>query len=110
MDQHEIQQMWSGYCPESELQGKKVRMRLNRSDLFESEETGLQIAMIPGIQAVIMKTRGRGHFRSTVTFGDEVEGGEFLSPQTTDSPPFNSPPVIFAGSAEIDAYIKQLDK
>ncbi len=41
--------MWDhffdGYCPESKLDGEKVRMRLNAHDFFESEKTGLQIAV-----------------------------------------------------------------
>ena len=68
--------MWNGYCPESWLQGKKVRMRLNRNDFYESEETRLQIAVFPGVQAIILKFRGEGDFRSAVQYADEIENGE----------------------------------
>lgn len=57
--------MWNGYCLESLLKGKTVRMRLNQNDFFESEETGLQIYIIPRVQAVILNFRGQGKFRTT---------------------------------------------
>lgn len=100
-----ISTTWNGYCPESLLIGKKVRMRLNQNDFFESEETGLQICVIPGVQAIILNFRGKGKFRTTITYGDEVEGGEILSPQNTDIPPFNHPTVAFGNSKEIEEYV-----
>ena len=100
--------MWNGYCPESWLQGKKVRMRLNSSDFYESEETGLQIAVLSGVQAIILNFRGEGKFRSTPKFGDEIESGEMLSPQNINRPPFNSPATIFGESGEIESYIQRI--
>lgn len=100
-----ISNMWDGYCPESLLKGKTVRMRLNQSDFFESEETRLQICIIPGVQAVILNFRGKGKFRETQAFGDEVENGEILSPQNSDRPPFNNPTTAFGESEEIENYI-----
>jgi len=50
MEKQLLDQMWNGYCPESWLQGKKVRMRLNRNDFYESEETRLQIAVFPAFR------------------------------------------------------------
>jgi len=104
----ELGQVWNGYCPESWLKGKKVRMRLNRNDFFESEETGLQIVLFPGIQAIILKFRGNGEFRSTPNFADEIENGEILSPQNIQFPPFNKPTEIFQTSQEIENYIKEI--
>lgn len=100
-----ISNVWNGYCPESLLKGKMVRMRINSYDFFESEETGLQICRISGVQAVILNFRGKGQFRTTQTYGDEVELGEILSPQNIDSPPFNDPTTVFSGSEEIENYI-----
>jgi hypothetical protein len=97
--------MWNGYCPESLLKGRTVRMRLNQNDFFESEETGLQICIIPGVQAVVLNFRGKGKFRESPTFGDEVENGEILSPQNSDRPPFNNPTTAFGESEEIENYI-----
>ena len=100
--------MWNGYCPESYLKGKRVRMRLNRNDFYESEETGLQIAVLRGVQAIIMNFRGNGDFRTNPEFADEIENGEMLSPQNTDRPPFNNPTIIFEESKEIENYIKSI--
>jgi hypothetical protein len=99
---------WDGYCPESLLNGKTVRMRLNQYDFFESEETGLQICIISGVQAVILNFRGKGKFRETPTYGDEVENGEILSPQNSDRAPFNDPTTIFEASEEIENYIAKI--
>lgn len=82
-------QLFDGYCPESRLEGEKVRMRLNFHDFFESEKTGLQIAIsYPGVHAVVLKFRGKGDFRRTVTYADEVENGELLSPQLVERFPY----------------------
>lgn len=107
-EKFELNQIWNGYCPESYLKGKRIRMRLNRNDFYESEETGLQIAVLRGVQAIIMNFRGSGDFRTNPEFADEIENGEMLSPQNTDRPPFNNPTVIFEGSEEIENYIKNL--
>ena len=105
----QLSQMWNGYCPESELKGKKVRMRLNRHDFYESEETGLQICVLSGVQAIILNFRGEGKYRSTPTFADEIESGEMLSPQNSSQPPFNNPAVIFADGDEIESYITSIE-
>jgi hypothetical protein len=105
-EKFELNQMWNGYCPESYLKGKRVRMRLNRNDFYESEETGLQIAVLRGVQAIIMNFRGKGDFRTNPEFADEIENGEMLSPQNTDRPPFNNPTIVFTESEEIENYIK----
>ncbi len=99
-----ISNIWDGNCPESLLKGKHVRMRLNEHDFFESEETGLQICIIPNVQAVILNFRGTGKFKTTVKYGDEIENGEMLSPQNTNRPPFNDPTIAFY-EEEIEGYI-----
>jgi len=104
-----ISNMWNGYCPESLLNGKTVRMRLNQHDFFESEDTGLQICIIPGVQAIILNFRGKGKFRTTPKYGDEVENGEILSPQNSDRPPFNNPTAAFGESEEIEKYIATIN-
>ncbi len=99
-------QFWSGYCHESELQGKQVRMRLNTNDFYESEETGLQICVLTGVQAIIMNFRGEGKFRTTITYADDIENGEILSPQTTNKPPFNDGET-FQSRDELNSFIQQ---
>jgi hypothetical protein len=107
MDMHEVKisTYWNGYCPESHWQGKQVRMRLNDMDFYESEATGLQLALLPGVQAVILNFRGEGKFRSTPSYADTVENGEILSPQNSPMPPFNQPTELFRSGAEVAAYI-----
>ena len=103
-----ISNIWNGYCLESLLIGKVVRMRLNQDDFFESEETGLQISLISGVQAVVLNFRGKGRFKSTPAFADEIENGELLSPQNSDVAPFNSPTIIFGNAEEIGDYISKI--
>lgn len=103
-----ISTMWNGYCPESLLKGKSVRMRLNQDDFFESEETGLQICVLTGVQSIILKFRGKGKFRVTPYYADDIEQGEILSPQNTESPPFNDPTTTFKTCNEIEKYISTI--
>ena len=107
-EEYKLDLMWDGYCPESQMKDKQVRMRLNRSDFYESEETGLQIAVIRGIQAIIMNFRGKGKFRNTPEYADEISNGEMLSPQNSERPPFNTPAEVFNNSDEIKSYMKNI--
>ncbi len=101
-------QFFDGYCPESKLKGEKVRMRLNANDFFESEKTGLQIAIsFPGVQAVVLKFRGKGDFRKTVNYADEVENGELLSPQLVDGFPYCGDK-LFGGENEFREYLNEI--
>jgi len=106
----EISNIWNGYCPESLLKGKTVQMRLNQNDFFESEETGLQICVIEGVQAVILNFRGKGKFRETITYGDKIESGEILSPQNNERPPFNYPTKAFDNGKQVEEYIATIPK
>src|ERR1700733_1613153 len=100
-------QFFDGYCPESKLNGEKVRMRLNAHDFFESEKTGLQVAIsFPGVHAVVLKFRGTGDFRKTVNYADEVENGELLSPQLVDRFPYCGDE-LFGSEAEFVSYLSQ---
>lgn len=100
--------MWNGLCPESLIAGKKVRMKLNKYDFFESEETGLQILVLSGVQAIILNFRGEGTFKVSPKYADEIENGELLSPQNTDKLPFNNPTEIFNEIFEIENYVKKI--
>jgi hypothetical protein len=101
-------QLFDGYCPESKLLGEKVRMRLNANDFFESEKTGLQIAIsYPGVNAVVLNFRGKGDFRKTVQYAHEVENGELLSPQLVDRFPYCGDEV-FGSESEFRDYLKEI--
>ena len=104
--------MWNkffdGYCPESKLNNEKVPMRLNANDFFESEKTGLQIAIsYPGVHAVVLKFRGKGDFRKTVNYAHEVENGELLSPQLVDRFPYCGGN-IFSDENEFRDYVNYI--
>ena len=105
MTNEKINLTWNGFCPESHLKGKQVRMRLNQWDFYESEETRLQICVLTGVQAIILNFRGEGKFRSTPTYADDIESGEMLSPQNISRPPFNSPTEVFRSQEEVENYI-----
>lgn len=110
MNKQNISTTWNGYCPESWLKGKTIRMRLNTSDFFESEETGLQICVLKGLQAVILNFRGKGKFKTSPEYADDMDCGELLSPQNTDMPPFNNPAVLFKSSKDIQQYVCKILK
>lgn len=49
-------------------------------------------------------------FLTEPKYADEIENGEFLSPQNTDRPPFNNPIVFFKTSEQIEYYITRISK
>jgi hypothetical protein len=99
---------FNGYCPESWLKGKTVRMRLNVYDFFESEATGLQIAIIhPGVQAVVIKWRGMGRFKENPRYADETEMGEFLLEQCSDRWPYCGK-IIIRDIEHLRRYIERI--
>ena len=103
-------QVFNGYCPECKLNGEKVRMRLNAHDFYESEKTGLQIAIsFPGVQAAVLNFRGKGDFRKTINYAHEVENGELLSPQVVDRFPFCGDG-IFDNENEFTEYLNNILK
>jgi hypothetical protein len=104
-----LSHIWNGFRPESYLNGKMVRMRLNRWDFFESEETGLQIMVLKGVLAVILNFRGKGEFRNEAVYADEVEIGEVLAPQLSNEFPYNDN-MIFEDGSKIRDYILSIPK
>jgi hypothetical protein len=98
--------IWNGYCPESWLKGKTVKMRLNDDDFYESEETGLQIVIsIPGFIATILKFRGKGLFRKSNTYAHEDDRNEILAEQTLEVFPYSEDDLIQT-SEELHNYLK----
>jgi hypothetical protein len=101
-------QLFDGYCPESKLKGEKVAMRLNAHDFFESEGTGLQIAIsFPCVQAAVLNFRGKGDFRKTISYAHDAENGELLSPQVMDRFPFCGNE-LFQDEKEFTDYLKEI--
>src|ERR1035441_9723013 len=66
-----IEIYFDGFCPENFLKGKKVVMKLNQDDFWESEETGLQITIFPPY-AAILRWRGKGKFRQSAEPGSNT--------------------------------------
>lgn len=69
---------FDGYCPESMLKGERIEMRLNEDDFWESEATGLQIAVFPPY-AAILRWRGQGKFRSSSDIASNLLVGLLLT-------------------------------
>ncbi len=62
--QHNFSMLYfNGYCPECQLQGRQVAMKLNGTDFWECPESGLQIVISPPM-AVILRWRGQGIFKT----------------------------------------------
>ena len=70
--------LFDGYCPESFLKGKRIEMRLNEDDFWESEATGLQMTIFPPF-ATILRWRGRGKFRASSDFASNIYSGLMLA-------------------------------
>jgi hypothetical protein len=104
MENYSLLNEWDGYCPESKIAGKKVRMRINTFDFFESEATGLQICFLPGVQAIILNFRGNGKFINSKKYADTVAMSEILSPQNLDTFPFNNGE-LFEDEKAVETYI-----
>jgi hypothetical protein len=97
---------WNGYCPECELKGEKVRMRLNSNDFFECEKSKLQIVLTyPGLLATILKFRGEGEYRTNPDYADEKPRGEMLCPQTKEDFPFTGDE-LFNKNEQLQTYLK----
>lgn len=69
---------FEGFCPESKLKGEQLEMRLNEYDFWESEKTGLQIAISEPF-AVILKWRGKGELRASSPKESDLHYGLFLT-------------------------------
>lgn len=100
---------FNGYCPESALRGRKVRMRLNQDDFWESEETGLLITTFPPY-AAILQWRGEGKFKQHEEYATayhkhlllcrpSVEKGQEIFPDAKE---------ILDNSFDLQAYIESI--
>ncbi len=104
-----INQIWNGFCPECMLKNKNVKMRLNKNDFYECEESALQICVLSGVQAIIMNFRGKGDFKNEPRYSTDIENGEILSPQNYNGFPFNNPTEIFENTKDIVDYLKNIN-
>ncbi|KAA9332677.1 hypothetical protein [Adhaeribacter soli] len=83
-----------GYCPECQLNNEDVTLLLNRDDFWECPKSHLQLA-VNGVDAVILKFRAIGQFRSEPTYGTKEINGAILTRSKgnsifTDQTIFNS--------------------
>lgn len=98
---------FDGYCPESKLKGKKVRMRLNEYDFWESEETGLQITTFPPFAAVLA-WRGEGNFKGYREFADTHHNSLILAKACQESGKDYLPDenAVFESETALRKYLK----
>jgi hypothetical protein len=74
---------FDGYCPESLLKGEQAEMRLNEDDFWESEATGLQMAVFPPF-ATILRWRGKRKFRQSSDFASNLFVGLVMTAAQTE--------------------------
>ena len=74
---------FDGYCPESMLKGKKVEMKLNQDDFWESLETGLQMTVFPPY-AIILRWRGKGNFKQSSDVASKTLKGLIMTGSQTE--------------------------
>lgn len=97
---------FTGLCPESELLGQKIKMRLNRDDFWESPATGLQI-MLQMPSAVILGWRGAGKFREPIREAP-ADNGLFLLDLPTDSASITPASCFFTNVEDLKSYFQQI--
>lgn len=102
---------FDGYCPESILKGKKVEMKLNQDDFWESEETGLQLTVFPPF-AAILQWRGEGKFRESTEVASNKYYGLLLAKAQVKHgcEIFPDEEEVFDNFFELEEYIHFIDK
>ena len=101
--------IFDGFCPESKLNGKQVRMRLNEYDFWESEETGLQITTFPPYAAVLA-WRGEANFKDYMEYADQHHDSLILT-KAFEEPSKDYLPddrAIFETEAALRKYLRDL--
>ena len=106
-----IEIYFDGCCPESKLKGKKVEMKLNQDDFWESEETGLQITVFSPY-AAILRWRGKGKLRKSSGIGSDVITGIVMTePQNEEGQEiFPDEHKIIHNNVELKRYLDEIYK
>ena len=91
-----------GYCPECQLNDEDVQLLLNKDDFWECPKSHLQLA-VNGIDAVILRFRAIGQFRSEPAYGTYEINGAVLTRAKEDS--IFSDHTIFNSEAELKEYL-----
>lgn len=97
---------FDGYCPESLLKGEKAEMRLNEDDFWESEATGLQIAVFPPY-AAILSWRGKGKFRRS-DYASNVLGDLVMAGTLKESGFLPNEEKILHNEMELSCYLNKV--
>jgi len=100
---------FDGYCPESMLEGKKVEMKLNEDDFWESIETGLQMTVFPPF-ATILRWRGKGNFRESSEVASNTINGLILTEAQIEEGKeiFPNEKEIIAIQFDLEFYLQQI--
>jgi len=97
---------FDGYCPECLLKGEKVEMKLNEDDFWESEATGLQIAVFPPF-AAILSWRGKGKFRKS-DYASNVLGDLVMTAHLKETGFLPDEEKILHNQLELGNYLKKV--
>ena len=104
-----IELYFDGNCPESQLRGQQVEMKLNHDDFWESEATGLQIAVFPPY-AAILRWRGDRRFRESSEVASNQLTGLILTEAHSEAGTefFPDENKIIKNSSDLDSYLGQI--
>jgi len=95
----------NGYCPECELKGEKTELLLNSGDIFECPKSRLQLVKCAANMAVILRWRGKGEFRKTVTKGTDYLKGLILTKAKDEPMTIISERTAFHDKQELAEYL-----
>jgi hypothetical protein len=100
---------FDGYCPESLLKGKQVEMRLNKDDFWESEATGLQMAIFPPF-ATILRWRGKGEFKQSLDFASISLRGLIMTEAQKDEGKeiFPDEDRVISDEFDLEGYLEEI--
>lgn len=77
---------FDGFCPQCLLKDQYVRMRVNRMDLLECPECGLQVVLDAGLRSAILRRRGEGDFRDSANVANLQVHGRLLCRESPTEP------------------------
>ncbi len=101
--------LWNGLCPQClYVENSDSRMRLNQNDFYECTHCRLQIATsFSGVQAVVLKQRGKGMFLKKESFADNNMREEIFTKQNKEWFPFGDKDLL-QSKEKLTEYLQQI--